>query len=124
MRTVQFLPAVLCAGVLAGTIVAVYCVHGDASPANRLRHAVLAGSIVLAGIALSLAMECVSESRSTIQRCGCCTMQDVLTERRGRVWAESRLGSLRACWLLCCCSMAPRNPCILVGIKILSPKGA
>ena len=74
--------------VLAGTVSAVCHSHSDASPSDRLCHAVFAGSLVQAGMALGLAMECVSESRSTTApRCRCCTIA------RGPFGLEVRLGT-------------------------------
>ena len=73
MRISRLLATCLCALVLAGTILAVCCLHDKASPADRLCHSVFAGAIVLSGMALGLAMECVSESRSAAARCSCCT---------------------------------------------------
>lgn len=69
--------------MLAGTVLAVCYIHGDAFPADRFCHAVFAGSIVLAGMALGLAMEDVSESRSTIRHCQCGT------KRNGQPMARS-----------------------------------
>ena len=76
MRSAHFLPASLCGVVLAGPILAVCYLHRAASSADRFCHSVFAGAIVLSGMALGLAMECVSESRDTESRCPSCTKRE------------------------------------------------
>lgn len=76
MRIPRFLPASLCAVVLAGTILAIGHLHRVTSSGSGLCHSILAGAIVLSGMALGLAMECVSESRNADSNCSCCNGRD------------------------------------------------